>query len=224
MLNESSVPSSQKPRVTLRTVADKVGLAPCSISAVLNNSPAAQSIPQRTKDRVLRAARQLNYRPNLAARSLRTRRTNTVALLACDLGSAPVARIISGVEPLLALKGYGLLVASCGGTAESPGVRTARLLQRGVDGIITVDAPPPQGTTIPAVFVDLPATFLPPMSPSTRQQLVAVGNSAATSLLAQIEQNSAFLVRIAMTPESGDEHRQKTLGRVEAEVLSARTP
>jgi len=84
MLKTSRTTSMDKPRITLRTVADKVGLAPCSISAVLNNSAAAQSIPQRTKDRVLRAARQLNYRPNLAARSLRTRRTSTVALLASD--------------------------------------------------------------------------------------------------------------------------------------------
>ena len=46
--------------VTLRTVADRVGLAPCSVSAILNNSAAALSIPQHTKERVLRAAAFLN--------------------------------------------------------------------------------------------------------------------------------------------------------------------
>jgi len=53
----------------------------------MNNSPAAVAIPQRTKNRILRAARQLtNYRPNFSARSLRTKRTYTVALIASDFG------------------------------------------------------------------------------------------------------------------------------------------
>ena len=59
-------------RVTLRTVAERVGLTPGTISAVLNNSRAAERIPQHTKDRVLAAARELNYEPNPLARALRT--------------------------------------------------------------------------------------------------------------------------------------------------------
>ena len=212
MLKNPRPSSTDKPRVTLRTVADKVGLAPCSISAILNNSPAAQSIPQHTKDRVLRAARQLNYRPNLAARSLRTRRTSTVALLAADLGSVVVAGVAAGVEQLLAAKGYCLLVAACARTPEMSEVQAARLLQHGVDGIIAIDSPPPRALALPMVFIDLPAKFLLPVSPVTPQQLTAVGDSAAKSLLGQIEQNTASLIRIALTPETVDGHWQlKTL-------------
>jgi len=222
---KNSRTSTDKSRVTLRTVADKVGLAPCSISAVLNNSQASQSIPQHTKDRVLRAARQLNYRPNLAARSLRTRRTSTVALLASDLGSAMVARVASGIEQLLATKGYCLLVATRTRTPELPELQAARLLQRGVDGIITIDTPPPQSVALPMVFIDLPAVFLLPVSQVTRQQLTAIGDSAAKSLLAQIEQNTTSLIRIALTPESVDGHWQlKTLGKIEQREFSALAP
>lgn len=225
MSNHSRTSSPDKSRVTLRTVADKVGLAPCSVSAVLNNSPASLSIPQRTKERVFRAARQLNYRPNLAARSLRTHRTNIVALLTSDIGSALVARIASGVEQLLAAEGYGLLMASCARTTEISETQAARLLQRGVDGIITIDAPPPRTLALPMVFIDLPAAFLLPMSSVTRQQLTAVGDSAAKSLLAQIEQNSASLIRIAMMPESVDGHWQlKTLGKIEPPTFSTSAP
>ena len=53
MLKNESITARRAGIVTLRTVADKVGLAPCSVSAVLNNSPAALAIPQRTKNRVL---------------------------------------------------------------------------------------------------------------------------------------------------------------------------
>lgn len=108
-----SIHASRKTEtVTLRTVAEDVGLAPCSVSAILNNSPAGRSIPQHTRDRVLRAAHQLNYRPNNSARSLRTKRTYTVALLAPDIGNAPAARIAAGAEEYLRSKGYCLLVGT----------------------------------------------------------------------------------------------------------------
>ena len=62
----------RKTRVTLKTVADYVGLTPGTISAVLNNTRAAGRIPQSTRDRVTAAARELNYSPNPLARALRT--------------------------------------------------------------------------------------------------------------------------------------------------------
>ena len=64
----------QEGRVTLRTVANHLGLTPGTISAVLNKTPASQRIPQPTKDRVFAAARDLNYQPNALARALRTGR------------------------------------------------------------------------------------------------------------------------------------------------------
>ncbi len=62
---------TMRPRVTLRTIAEQVGLTPGTISAVLNNTRAADRIPQQTRDRVIAAARQLNYSPNPLARALR---------------------------------------------------------------------------------------------------------------------------------------------------------
>jgi DNA-binding LacI/PurR family transcriptional regulator len=59
-------------KVTLRTVAEHVGLTPGTISAVLNNTSAADRIPQHTRDRVIAAARELNYSPNPLARALRS--------------------------------------------------------------------------------------------------------------------------------------------------------
>ena len=59
-------------RVTLRTVADQLGLTPGTISAVLNNTRAAERIPQHTRDRIITVARALNYQPNPLARALRT--------------------------------------------------------------------------------------------------------------------------------------------------------
>ena len=64
--------SDKSTRVTLKMVADHVGLTPGTISAVLNDTYAARRIPQSTKDRIFAAVREFNYQPNPLARALRT--------------------------------------------------------------------------------------------------------------------------------------------------------
>ena len=64
----------QKPQViTLKAVAQHLGLTPGTVSAVLNDSPSARSIPPETKNRIRAAAKELNYRPNFFARTLRNK-------------------------------------------------------------------------------------------------------------------------------------------------------
>jgi DNA-binding LacI/PurR family transcriptional regulator len=58
--------------VTLKSVAEHVGLTAGTVSLVLNRAPQSSSIPRHTQDRIFAAANELNYRPNLIARALRT--------------------------------------------------------------------------------------------------------------------------------------------------------
>lgn len=202
MLKKESMTPQRKGIVTLRTVADKVGLAPCSVSAVLNNSPASLAIPQRTKNRILRAARQLNYRPNFSARSLRTKRTYTVALIASDFGNPQIGRTIVGAESYLRKKGYGLMIAATDGSPEWFENYSMQLLQRGVEGVIAIDATPPRSFSLPVVFVDLPVSNFPePITNLKRPRLAAMGEAAAQSMLGQIEEKTGNLTRIALAPE-----------------------
>jgi DNA-binding LacI/PurR family transcriptional regulator len=85
-------------RVTLRTVAEHVGLTPGTISAVLNKSRAAQRIPQPTKDRIFAAARELNYQPNPLARALRTGKSITVRTETHDSGLTSGALVIMDAD------------------------------------------------------------------------------------------------------------------------------
>src|ERR1700720_2733308 len=63
--------------VSLKTLAEHLGLSPATISVVLNDVP-GRSIPQPTRDRIKAAAKRLNYQPSLLARSLRSRQTHTI--------------------------------------------------------------------------------------------------------------------------------------------------
>ena len=176
--------------VSLRTVAERVGLAPCSVSAVLNNTPASWAIPQRTKERVFRAAGELNYRPNLWARSLRTKRTRLVAAVTSDIGRAPVARVVAGVQSLLHRKGYMLALGAFDCASEWNTI-SVQLQQRGIEGVISIDAILPQDLSLPVASVDLEyMTFLEPISEEMRAWLSELGEAAAETVLRQIEKES----------------------------------
>src|SRR5260370_41487028 len=74
--------------VTLKTIAEQLNLTPGTVSAGLNNSSAARSIPAHTKQRILAAAEGVNYRPNFFARSLRLHRTEALGRVSGATGDA----------------------------------------------------------------------------------------------------------------------------------------
>jgi Bacterial regulatory proteins, lacI family len=180
----------KKTTVNLRTVADRAGLAPCSVSAILNNTPASQAIPQTTKDRVLRAAAELNYKPNLWARSLRTKRTRMVAAVAHDFGRGPVARVVAGVQSRLHKKGYLLAL----GTPDFDDADhiSAQFQQRGIEGVIAIEAAVPNHMDLPVASVVLDhANPGETLCEDTHLRLAALGESAAETIIRQIENDSA---------------------------------
>ena len=182
--------SDKKTAVSLRTVAERVGLAPCSVSAVLNNTPASWAIPQRTKERIFRAAGELNYRPNLWARSLRTKRTRLVAAITTDIGRAPVARVVAGVQSLLHRRGY-LLALGTFDCASEWNTIPIQLQQRGIEGVIAIDAILPQELELPVASVDLEyMTLMEPLTDEMQTWLTELGESAAETVLRQIEKET----------------------------------
>src|SRR5208282_3299547 len=102
-------PGRENKKVTLKTVAKHLGLAAGTVSATLNNSPAARSIPEHTKKRILAAAQELQYRPDFFARSLRVRRTFTIGVIAEEIGDAYGSQVISGIEKYLRGQNYFFL-------------------------------------------------------------------------------------------------------------------
>jgi DNA-binding LacI/PurR family transcriptional regulator len=175
----------------LRTVADRVGLAPCSVSSVLNNAPAARAIPQATKDRIFRAAADLNYRPNFWARSLRTKRTRMVAALASDFGLPAAARVVAAAQERLHRRGYLLVLARLDSTDTTPA--QTYFQQRGIEGVIAVDAAVSKIPELPMAAVDLTAlTYSVTSDESAQSWLSALGRSAADSVISQIESRTSL--------------------------------
>ena len=125
--------------ITLKAVAQHIGLTPGTVSAVLNDSPSARSIPQETKNRIHAAAKELNYRPNFFARTLRNKRTYTIGVIAEEIGDSYSSPIISGIEQYLRKRDYFFLTVVHRHDPELLSRYSQMLSERGVEGIITVD-------------------------------------------------------------------------------------
>src|SRR5580704_15879928 len=105
MTAKKSLPDADKP-ATLKMLAEYLDLSPATVSIVLNNSPVATSIPVATKQRVHAAAKKFDYRPNLHARMLRSRLTNTIGVIVPELSEGYVTGVMLGVEQYLLQEGF----------------------------------------------------------------------------------------------------------------------
>ena len=139
--------------VTLKVVALHVGLTPGTVSAVLNDAPSARSIPQETKNRIHAAAKELDYRPNFFARTLRNKRTYTIGVIAEEIGDSYGSLVISGIEQYLRTKDYFFLTVVHRHNPELLNRYSQLLLQRGVEGFITVDMQLSEAPLLPTVAV-----------------------------------------------------------------------
>jgi DNA-binding LacI/PurR family transcriptional regulator len=139
--------------VTLKNVAEHLGLTPGTVSAVLNDAPSARSIPQDTKNRIHAAAKELNYRPNFFARTLRNKRTYTIGVIAEEIGDSYGSAVISGIEQYLRTSGYFFLTVAHRHDPELLNRYSQILSERGVEGIITVDTTVRETPVLPTVSV-----------------------------------------------------------------------
>ena len=98
-----------KERITIRDVARKAGVSLGTASRALNRTG---RVSDAAIAAVNQAARELNYKPDVVARSLRTRSSGVIGLLVSDLANPLYARIITAAESALQAEGYSLLVAS----------------------------------------------------------------------------------------------------------------
>lgn len=125
-----------KKRVTLADVAAEAGLSIAAASLILNGRPDTR-LSQDAHDRVHAAAASLGYRPNVAARGLRTRKTRTIGFVSDVVATTRFASgLIRGALAAAEAAEHVVLVAETGGEPAREAEAVGALLDRQVDGII----------------------------------------------------------------------------------------
>ena len=141
----------EKP-VSLKILADYLGLCLATVSVVLNNVP-GRSIPAETRERVRAAARKFNYQPSLLARSLRKQRTFTVGVLVPELSDGYHTMVMSGIGDHLMREGYFYFSAHHRHKPDMIEEYPRLLIGRGAEGIIAIDTALKHELSIPVVAV-----------------------------------------------------------------------
>lgn len=125
---------SEKKRATIKDVAYHAGVSPTTVSMVLNGKDA--SLPERTRERVRRAAEELDYSTDFMARALVTRKTNIIGVVIPDISNAFFAESVRHIQVEFAEHGYDIILCNSEERAEND-FRYVRLLAgRNVDGLI----------------------------------------------------------------------------------------
>ena len=149
----SSRASGLSKTISLKELAAHLGLAPATVSLVLNDSPVASTISPETRDKILAAVRKFNYRPNFLARCLRTRRSFTIGVMVSEVSEGYNSMVLSGIEDHLLRAGYFYFVASHRFRPDLIDEYTELFLDRAIDGLIVVSTPWQRALPIPVVTV-----------------------------------------------------------------------
>lgn len=121
---------------TMQDVARLAGVSQPTVSRVLNQSKTAIPVSKETRERVLAAVRELGYRPNTTARSLRTQKTYMIALMIADIANAFYHPIVRGVQDVAHRYDYDVLIANSDHLYENEKHFCEAVLRRPVDGVI----------------------------------------------------------------------------------------
>lgn len=150
---KSTEPASRNRTVSLKDLAEHLGLSPATVSLVINRSPVADSIPQSTKDRVFAAVQKFKYRPNFFARSLRARHSFTVGVIVPEVSEGYSTSVMGGIEDHLLQEGYFYFVVSHRHRPDLMDEYPRLFVERSIDGLIAVDTPWSLSLPVPVVTV-----------------------------------------------------------------------
>jgi LacI family transcriptional regulator len=128
----------KRKRPTMYDVAKLAGVSQPTVSRVLYRTETTATISDETSQRVLAAVEQLGYRPNRVARSLRTQRTQTIALLIADLSNGFYHVMARAVQDVAHRHDYEVLISNSDHLYENERHFCEIVLGRGVDGAIMV--------------------------------------------------------------------------------------
>lgn len=136
------MPGSEESRVTSFDVARRAGVSQSTVSLVFGGK-AVGRVGKQTQEAILQAARELGYRPNRAARTLRSGQSRLIALVIPDVSNPYFAAVLQGAEQAARQAGYAVLLAQVRDEQDWQQMVLDALTARTVDGFLLCEIEPP---------------------------------------------------------------------------------
>jgi len=124
---------AKKKPATLSDIAATVGVAPMTVSRVVNQNG---YVSERTREKVLQALKELNYRRNGSARNLKRQCTETVGLVLGDISNPYSTELANAVRETLSARGFSLFICISEHSAKEDIAAIGSLVNHSVDGLI----------------------------------------------------------------------------------------
>ncbi|WP_437186839.1 LacI family DNA-binding transcriptional regulator [Planctomicrobium sp. SH668] len=129
--------STDQTKVRLVDIARKAGVSRAAVGHVLNHSGADNvRVSQDTRERILKIAREMNYRPNRAAQQLRGRPTKMLGVILNTVNTSVFSARLSAIEIEAHRRGYRMVIGQVHGSADEIRGYLDDFLDRGIDGVL----------------------------------------------------------------------------------------
>lgn len=166
---------------TIQDVAKAAGVSVATVSRVLNKS---SSVTRSTREAVLDAIKQMDYRPNLLGRNLRRTETRLILALLPNIANPFYARIVKGMEDIARKNGYNVMLCNTDSNAERERVYLELLKNRLADGVIFM-APEIDGKELTAIGRDFPVVQCCEYKEGAQVPLASIDNHTAAKKAAK---------------------------------------
>jgi LacI family transcriptional regulator len=164
-----------KKDVTIYDIAQKLALSSATVSRGLQDNP---SINKKTRKKIQDAARELGYRHNTFASSLRKQKTNTIGVIVHELNSNFITSVLAGIEKVTTAAGYDMIIAHSSESFEKEAANALNLFHKRVDGLIASLAFDTKGLDHYHVFEEkgIPIVFFDRVEENTESTKVIIDN------------------------------------------------
>ena len=195
--------------VTAKDVAARAGTSTAVVSYVFNDGP--RNVAPATREKVLRAAAELAYRPNALARALSFGRTQSIGLIVPDIANRFFGELARALEEAAAAQGNVLLIGDSGLDVEREQAHISAFVERRVDSVVMVSlVDDPDLHAFEAASI--PVAVLQPLSPGQAASSIAISYfaaaHAATTHLAEHGYRSIALFNGTTDSAGSRQHRE----------------
>jgi LacI family transcriptional regulator len=201
---------------TLSDIARETNTSVSTVSRVLAGGAVSKRISKETRDKVHEAAKRLGYRPNLLARSLRTRKSHTVALLVSDIANPWFGQLASTIEKNLHDQGYSLFLCNSAEDMKRETEYLHLLPQKGIDGLILVPLLKSKKALQQHLPANLPVVIVDRPVPGVNATVASDQDMLATQLADSLVRIGVKTIAMAHGPGHVASHRRR------AEILASR--